>query len=107
MAAENSVNFALRVIRPVLTEQMGAVELKPEAEKLYVDRIQHDLSNTVWNSGCQSWYIEGSPEKGQTWNAMSYPYSQAYFWYRSVFPTWSDWAISVSFVSPVSLDFSN
>ncbi|KAM6534418.1 hypothetical protein FALCPG4_004058 [Fusarium falciforme] len=96
MAAENSVNFALRVIKPVLTEQMGAVELKPDAEKLYVDRIQHDLSNMVWNSGCQSWYIEGSPKKGQTWNAMSYPYSQAYFWYRSVFPTWSDWAISGS-----------
>ncbi|KAJ4245141.1 hypothetical protein NW757_010151 [Fusarium falciforme] len=99
MAAENSVNFALRVIKPVLTEQMGAVELKPDVEKLYVDRIQHDLSNMVWNSGCQSWYIEGSSKKGQTWNAMSYPYSQAYFWYRSVFPTWSDWAISVSFVS--------
>ncbi|KAL2670113.1 hypothetical protein Neosp_014994 [[Neocosmospora] mangrovei] len=96
MAAENSVNFALRVIKPVLTEKMGTVELKPEAEKLYVDRIQHDLSKTVWNSGCQSWYIEGSPKKGQPWNAMSYPYSQAYFWYRCAFPTWSDWAISDS-----------
>ncbi|KAM5356966.1 hypothetical protein ACJ41O_003612 [Fusarium nematophilum] len=94
MAAENSVNFALRVIKPILLQNMGVVELKPDAEKLYADRIQHDLSNMVWNSGCQSWYIKESPEDGRTWNAMSYPYSQAYFWYRSVFPTWSDWTIS-------------
>lgn len=96
MAVENSVNFALRIIRPVITDPMGVVELKPKAEKVYVDRIQHDLSNTVWNSGCQSWYIQGSRRKGQAWNGMTYPYSQAYFWYRSLFPIWSDWVISVS-----------
>ncbi|KAI5463059.1 hypothetical protein BGZ63DRAFT_353492 [Mariannaea sp. PMI_226] len=97
MAAENSVNYALRVIKDVLDDHLGVVEIKPDAERDYVNHIQHDLSNTVWNSGCQSWYIEGNAEKGQTWNAMAYPYSQAHFWYRSVFPKWNDWNISVSF----------
>lgn len=95
MAAENSVNFALRVIKSVLDSQLGTVELKADAERLYVDRIQLDLSNRVWNSGCQSWYVQGSSEKGRTWNAMSYPYSQAYFWYRSLLPSWNDWTISL------------
>ena len=72
------------------------IDLKREAEELYVDRIQDNLSKTVWNSGCQSWYIEETTKPGKTWNSMSYPYSQAHFWYRSLFPTWSDWEIAVS-----------
>lgn len=80
---------ALRVIKPVLDGKADFVELKRDAEQRYVDRIQEDLSQTVWNSGCQSWYIESGP-KVKTWNAMSYPYSQAHFWYRSLFPVWSD-----------------
>ncbi|KAK7220048.1 hypothetical protein V2G26_008051 [Clonostachys chloroleuca] len=94
LAAENSVNFALRIIKPILYQERGVVDLDANAEDRYVERIQHDLSKRVWNSGCQSWYIETSPEKGKTWNAMSYPYSQTHFWYRSLFPTWSDWRFS-------------
>lgn len=95
LAAENSINYALRILKPVLESQAGVVELKRDAEVLFVDRIQHDLSKTVWNSGCQSWYVQQTPKQGKTWNAMSYPYSQGYFWYRSLFPTWSDWNITV------------
>ncbi|KAJ9137100.1 Monooxygenase [Pleurostoma richardsiae] len=94
MAAENSINYALRVLKPILEGKASVAGLKRDAEERYVSRIQTDLSKTVWNSGCSSWYIEKDAEKGQTWNAMSYPYSQAHFWYRSLFPTWSDWEFS-------------
>lgn len=36
------------------------------------------------------WY---SNEK--KWNSMSYPWSQAHYWFRSLFPVWSDWKIKV------------
>ena len=97
MAAENSVNYALRVIKPVLDGRVSIASVKWEAEKEYSDRMQGALKNTVWNSGCQSWYIrnkEGAADK--TWNAMSYPWSQAHFWYRSLFPVWSDWEFRVN-----------
>ncbi|KAL2127409.1 hypothetical protein VTI74DRAFT_10801 [Chaetomium olivicolor] len=93
MAAENSVNYALRIIRPMLEGRASIASLKWQAEKEYSDRMQKALRNTVWNSGCQSWYVK-SKDGGagsQTWNAMSYPWSQAHFWYRSLFPVWSDW----------------
>ncbi|KAM0490038.1 hypothetical protein ACHAP8_011959 [Fusarium lateritium] len=57
MAIENSVNYALRILKPVLGSPNGVVELDMDAEKRYVNRIQHDLSKTVWNSGCQSWVV--------------------------------------------------
>lgn len=101
MAAENSINYALRVIQPVLDGKASAVDLRLEAEQRYVDQIQDDLQKTVWNSGCQSWYVEEN-EQGRKWNAMSYPYSQAYYWYRSLFPVWRDWEFYVSQVGQAS-----
>lgn len=95
MAAENSINYALRVIKPVLRSKSGVAELKMSAENEYVSEIQDELAKTVWNSGCASWYIEFNKRQGRIWNAMSYPYSQSQFWYRSVFPTWNDWSFQV------------
>ncbi|KAF9776401.1 hypothetical protein IL306_005421 [Fusarium sp. DS 682] len=95
MAIENTVNFALRILKPVLGSPEGVVELDMDAEKRYANRIQDDLSKTVWSSGCQSWYIQSNSHNSQTWNAMLYPYSQGYLWYRSLFPVWRDWKITV------------
>ncbi|KAI1292952.1 hypothetical protein F5Y03DRAFT_375150 [Xylaria venustula] len=90
MAAENSINFALRIIKPILDGKASVVDLKPQAELDYTKRVQDALINTVWNSGCVSWYIP-TKEPGKSWNALSYPWSQSYFWFRSCFPTWKDW----------------
>ncbi|KAJ8122672.1 hypothetical protein ONZ43_g1187 [Nemania bipapillata] len=90
MAAENSINFAMRVIKPILDGKASVVDLKQEAEDEYTARIQSALDKTVWNSGCASWYIQDNGT-GRKWNAMSYPWSQSYFWFRSRFPTWKDW----------------
>lgn len=96
MALENSINYALRVLKPALEGRASTVDLKREAEQAYSDTIQAALQNTVWNSGCQSWYLIESGKGSKTWNAMSYPYSQAHFWYRCLFPVWSDWDYGVS-----------
>ncbi len=106
MAAENSVNYALRVIKPVLDGRASIADIRREAEQEYSDWVQDELRNTVWNSGCQSWYVrakdgevKGHGKLGgqaKTWNAMSYPRSQAHYWYRSLFPVWSDWEFRVS-----------
>lgn len=95
MASENSINYALRVIKPILDGEASAAEIKREAEQAYADRIQADLGKTVFASGCKSWYVQDLGD-GKRWNAQTYPWTQAYYWYRSLFPVWSDWQYSVS-----------
>ncbi|WP_158966475.1 flavin-containing monooxygenase [Chachezhania sediminis] len=34
----------------------GTVDVLPTAQSAYNDRIHHDLSGTVWATGCHSWY---------------------------------------------------
>ncbi|KAI3535589.1 monooxygenase [Colletotrichum abscissum] len=94
MALENSINYALRVFKPALEGRASTAVIKREAEEAYTDTIQDALQHRVWNSGCSSWYFQMSTDGTKTWNAMSYPYTQGYFWYRCLFPVWSDWEYS-------------
>lgn len=96
MAVENAVNYSLRVIKPVLDGEASAVEARREAEVHYSNQMQRDLKNTVWASGCHSWYVKEDGQEGKQWNAMTYPYSQSYYWYRCLLPVWSDWNLIVS-----------
>ncbi|PCG93590.1 Hypothetical protein PENO1_082750 [Penicillium occitanis (nom. inval.)] len=68
MAAENSINYALRILKPVLMGDVASVNLKQKAEDDYVYKVQGALRERVWNADCASWYLN---EK--KWNAMSYP----------------------------------
>ncbi|TDZ41290.1 Baeyer-Villiger monooxygenase [Colletotrichum trifolii] len=98
IAAENSINFALRVIRPLLEGKGTVVEVKREAERRYVDRMQDDMQKTVWFTGCSSWYLQKSTkgDDGQLWNSATWPYSQTYLWYRCLFPKFNELDISGS-----------
>ncbi|OJD13591.1 hypothetical protein AJ78_05960 [Emergomyces pasteurianus Ep9510] len=91
IASENCINFALRILKPVLNGEATSVELKKEAEESYAAEIQASLRKTVFNDGgCVSWYIQDNK-----WNPSNFPWTQAYMWYRSLFPTWSDWKIKL------------
>jgi hypothetical protein len=103
MGIENGINYALRVLKPVLEGRASAACVRRSAEEGFVNRLHAALNKTVWMTGCDNWYIRGPG--GKTWNGMSYPWNQAYFWYASLFPVWRDWEYSVSvssFVEPSS-----
>lgn len=97
IAAENSIYYTMRVIKPILDGKASIANVSRAAEEDYVNRLQGALQKTVWFSGCASWYVnEGD---GRKWNSMSYPWSQGHYWFRSLFPDWSHWEYSVSVVS--------
>ncbi|KAF6807265.1 ATP-binding cassette [Colletotrichum sojae] len=95
IAAENSINYALRIIEPLLDGKGTVVEVKRDAEQQYVDQMEKNMQGMVWFAGCNSWYLRGS-KPGKKWNASTWPYSQAYFWYRCLFPKFDHVVISVS-----------
>lgn len=102
MAIENSINYALRIIEPVLDGKVSAVEIKHDAEARQAEQLQEDLRKSVFGSGgCHSWYVKEDADSGKSWNAMTYPYTQPYFWYRCLFPVWKDWNLIVSAHQPL------
>ncbi|PHH90450.1 hypothetical protein CDD83_3625 [Cordyceps sp. RAO-2017] len=90
MAVENSVNYSLRVMEPVLKGVADAVDVKHDAELDYVDDMQKASKRTVFMSGgCSTWYTQ-TKDGEKPRNAMVYPYSQAWFWYQCLFPHYKD-----------------
>ncbi|OTA01868.1 hypothetical protein A9Z42_0021930 [Trichoderma parareesei] len=94
MAIENGVNYSLRLIEPILQGKATAVDVKLDAEKAYTSQVQTALQDTVWLSGCNNWYNRS--QDGTVRNATVYPYSQAYFWYRCLFPVFEDFEYDVA-----------
>ncbi|KAL1954825.1 hypothetical protein VTO42DRAFT_555 [Malbranchea cinnamomea] len=93
---ECQINFALRVMRPVLKSlyppllsslnpfkgqgpDMVAVTI--DAERRDNEWIQSEAKKFVWASGCTSWYID--PKTGR--NTLLYPDWQWKYWLRSIF----------------------
>jgi len=56
MAIENTIEYALRVLQPVLGRKMEAVavEVKREKEREWVLNTQRELAGMVWGSGCKT-----------------------------------------------------
>ncbi|KAL6155875.1 hypothetical protein ACJQWK_05494 [Exserohilum turcicum] len=88
MASENMVNYSLNFVRLLLNDDARTVDVKHEAEVAYTNEMQNALKNTVWRSGCSSWYFT---ENG--WNSTVYPFSQVDFWRRCTWVKWNDWNI--------------
>jgi cation diffusion facilitator CzcD-associated flavoprotein CzcO len=89
MASENMVNYSLKFIKLILNGEAKTVDVKKEAEMAFTAEMQEALKDTVWRSGCSSWYFAKDG-----WNSTVYPYTQIDFWKRCTFPKWDHWNIA-------------
>ena len=48
-------------------DEVGAVELREDAQRRYNDWLEQRLARTVWASGCQSWYLSKSGRNTTMW----------------------------------------
>ncbi len=69
---EAQSKFIMTCLEKAGTENL--LQPKLEATKAKYNKIQQDLENTVWASGCKSWYID---ESGK--NHTLYPHSAGHF----------------------------
>lgn len=69
---EQTVGWIMRAIEEA--GDKGTVDVNPDAQRSYNDRIQADLQKTVWASGCHSWYRreDGKIETLYPYNARAF-----------------------------------
>ncbi|NUO03238.1 MAG: NAD(P)/FAD-dependent oxidoreductase [Saprospiraceae bacterium] len=69
LALEAQMNYVIQYL-DFLEQQPGntALDLKPGVQTRYNQALQQKFNNTVWNTGCKSWYLD---EKGN--NPVIYP----------------------------------
>ncbi|KAF7557464.1 hypothetical protein G7Z17_g673 [Cylindrodendrum hubeiense] len=89
--SECQINYSCRLLRPVLNRSRPAdyIMVKPESQKRDLSWVQGKLGNLVFNSGCQSWWMDPVTRK----NTFIYPDPMYKYWLRTIFPVWSDFEL--------------
>jgi cation diffusion facilitator CzcD-associated flavoprotein CzcO len=54
---ESQINYVLDALRQMRERRLHSVEVRPEAQRAFNERIQAKFDDTVWLSGCSSWYM--------------------------------------------------
>ncbi|GJN70104.1 hypothetical protein PLICBS_004156 [Purpureocillium lilacinum] len=70
LAIENSINYVLKLIKPIIESKADVIEVKKSASTAWAAEVQEALRGTVLaTGGCSSWYTS----KDGGWNPTIYP----------------------------------
>lgn len=60
-------------------DRTGAAALEPSvrAEARYVSEVDEGLSNTVWATGCQSWYLDATGRNSTLWPSYTFDFMRS------------------------------
>lgn len=90
--SECQINYSCRLVRKVLVGQADYIMVKPAAQQRDLAWVHKKLQGLVFNSGCQSWWMDPTTKK----NTFIYPDPMYLYWARTIFPRWSDFDIQSS-----------
>lgn len=89
--SECQINYSCRLLKPVLSGRHPAdsIMVKQDAQARDLTWVHSKLKHLVFNSGCQSWWMDPKTNK----NTFIYPDPMFKYWLRTIFPNWSDFDI--------------
>jgi hypothetical protein len=90
--SECQINYTCRLLRPVLSGKAESIMVRPDAQKRDLAWVHGKLKHLVFNSGCQSWWMDPVTRK----NTFIYPDPMYKYWLRTIFPRWGDFEIKRS-----------
>lgn len=90
--SECQINYSCRLLRPVLKGNTDSIMVKSEAQRRDLSWVHEKLQHLVFNSGCQSWWMDPVTKK----NTFIYPDPMYKYWLRTIFPRWSDFTLRKS-----------
>ncbi|MFC3150252.1 flavin-containing monooxygenase [Litoribrevibacter euphylliae] len=71
---ESQVHYVIECLKKMKTKNAQTMEVKPEIQTQFNEWIQNGLKNTVWSSGCASWYIQDNGKNFTIWPGSTWRY---------------------------------
>src|SRR6185295_2338158 len=65
---ESQLNYVLDAVRTMRAQEIATVEVRPEVQEAYTREIDARMQGTVWNTGCASWYLDGTGRNPTLWH---------------------------------------
>jgi hypothetical protein len=73
---ESQIAYVLDALRVMEERAVSTVEVRPDAQAAYDQEMQSRLKDTVWASGCASWYLHPSGRNPTIWPTFTFRYRQ-------------------------------
>lgn len=87
--SECQINFTCRLLWPLLGGKADSIAVRPQAQKRDLAWVHDKLRHLVFNSGCQSWWMDPVTKR----NTFIYPDPMYKYWLRTIFPRWADFEL--------------
>ncbi len=71
---ESQVRYVMSCIRKLQTEPGAAMDVKPERLERFATQVQERLAHSVWESGCDSWYLDKNGKNTVNWPGFTFTY---------------------------------
>lgn len=71
---ESQVHYVIEALKTMKERGLKVLDVKPQAQKQFIDKVQQELRNTVWNSGCKSWYLNDKGRNISLWPGFTFAY---------------------------------
>ncbi|TCC56555.1 NAD(P)/FAD-dependent oxidoreductase [Kribbella pittospori] len=71
---EAQVRYVMQALHLLRRRGASYVEVREEAQERFVSGIQAELGDTVWQSGCSSWYLDAAGRNSTIWPEFTVSY---------------------------------
>lgn len=85
---ESQMNYIRQCMEKLVREPVRYLDVKPAAQGRFNDDLQARLRKSVWQSGCNSWYVNAGGRNVANWPGFTFEYR-----WRTKRPDWSHYQL--------------
>jgi len=71
---EAQVRYVMQALKLMDEKKLATFEVKSDVHDAFNAKLQQDIKQTVWNSGCKSWYIAETGKNPTVWPGFTVSY---------------------------------
>jgi cation diffusion facilitator CzcD-associated flavoprotein CzcO len=80
---ESQVHYVMEALRAMRERDVAWVDVRPEVQARFNDRLQAKLDGAVWSTGCESWYLDASGKNRTIWPGFTFKFREAVTEFRA------------------------
>jgi cation diffusion facilitator CzcD-associated flavoprotein CzcO len=74
---ESQFRYVLGCLRAMLEAGLGWIDVRPDVQDAFGREMQERLRSTVWDGGCDSWYMNENGKVVNNWPGFTFAYRRA------------------------------
>ena len=74
---ESQVAYVIDALKAMRRRGAATAEVRPEAVRDFNDGIDERMRDTVWNTGCSSWYLDATGRNSTLWPDWTFAFRRA------------------------------